>query len=235
MNASPPPYVILEGNQNGSRVPPPYHRNVPRYNSNYRKKSSARSCLRWICCCYCCLFLLIVIIAILAFYFYTIYKPQIPSYKVEDLEVKAFDLRPDFSLKAEFLVTVKADNPNSNIGFIYGKDSSVNVIYSNNDLCTGKLPNFHQGHKNTTLMKVDLTGKSEFGSGLQEAFAESRKDRKIPLLVRVNVPVTVVVGEFPLRQFKVFVNCSLLVDNLEPNKKIGILSIFILPRLRSIG
>ncbi|GFQ05229.1 hypothetical protein PHJA_002667000 [Phtheirospermum japonicum] len=113
---------------------------------------------------------------------------------------------PDFSLKTEFLVTVKADNPNNNIEFIYGEGSLVGVYYNDSDLCHGKLPSFHQGHTNTTYIKIDLTGKSEFGLGLQEALAESRKNKKVPLFVRVWAPISVVVRKFPLRQFMVFVN-----------------------------
>ncbi|CAI9783660.1 unnamed protein product [Fraxinus pennsylvanica] len=221
---SAPPYVMLEGSSGNNFRPPPYGRNVPRYHSDYHKRSDGRSCYRCICWCYCCLFFLIVILALLVVYFYAAYEPQMPSYKVEKLEVKAFDVQPDFSLKTEFLVTVKADNPNSNIGFIYGKDSSVIVMYTDSNLCTGKLPDFHQGEKNTTTMKVDLKGKSEFGSGLQEAYTANRDNKRIPLLVKVKVPVSVVVGKFPTRQFVVFVNCSLLVDNLVPNKKISIIS-----------
>ncbi|KZV23479.1 hypothetical protein F511_16835 [Dorcoceras hygrometricum] len=224
MNGPPPPYVMLEGSHHGDVQPPPYRRNVPRYHSNYHKRSSGKSCLRCICCCYCFLFLFIIILAALALYFYTIFEPRIPSYTVQNLEVKSFDVKPDFSLNTELLVTVKADNPNTNIGFTYGAESSVVITYSDADLCHGKLPSFHQGHNNITMIKVDLKGRSEFGSGLQEALADSRKNGKIPLLVKVKVPITVVVGDFPLRQFKVFVNCSLIVDNLAPNKKIGILS-----------
>ncbi|XP_073309222.1 NDR1/HIN1-like protein 6 [Primulina huaijiensis] len=227
MNGPPPPYVMLEGSRHGSSSdvqPPPYRRNVPRYHSNYHKRSSGKSCLRCICCCCGCHFLFIIILAALSFYFYVVYEPRIPSYTVQNLEVKSFDVQPDFSLNTEFLLAVKADNPNTNIGFTYGKESSVTVTYSDVDLCTGKLPSFHQGHKNTTIMKINLKGKSEFGSGLQEALADSRKNGKIPLLVKVKVPITVVVGDFPLREFKVFVNCSLVVDNLAPDKKIGILS-----------
>ncbi|KAL2456379.1 Late embryogenesis abundant (LEA) hydroxyproline-rich glycoprotein family [Forsythia ovata] len=224
MIAPPPPYVMLEGSSGNNFRPPPYRRNVPRYNSDYKKKSGGRSLCRFICCCYCCLFLVIIILALLVVYFYAVYEPEMPSYKVEKLEVKAFDVQPDFSLNTEFLVTVKADNPNSNIGFIYGKDSSVIVMYTDSNLCTGKLPSFHQGEKNTTIMQVDLKGKSEFGSGLQEAYTVNRDNKRIPLLVKVKVPVSVVVGNFPTRQFVVFVNCSLLVDNLAPNKKISIIS-----------
>ncbi|PIN12653.1 hypothetical protein CDL12_14740 [Handroanthus impetiginosus] len=224
MNAPPPPYIIFNGTQNETpnNPPPPHRINVPPYNSN--KKSRKKCLIKCICCCCSCLFLLLFILSILSFYFYIISMPKIPYYNIENLEVKAFDLQPDFSLKTEFVVTVRAENPNDKIGFVYGEDSSVNVVYSDSDLCNGKLPSFHQGHKNTTLMKVDLVGKSAFGSGLQEAFAESRKNHKIPLLVKVKVPVRVVVGEVPMREIKVFVNCSLLVDNLAPNKKIGIIS-----------
>ncbi|KAL2245816.1 UNVERIFIED_CONTAM: NDR1/HIN1-like protein 6 [Sesamum indicum] len=152
------------------------------------------------------------------------YKPKVPSYNIEDLQVKSFDLQPDSTLKTEILVNVKADNPNSHIGFTYGNDSSVDVVYSDTNLCTGKLPYFYQGHENTTLMMIDLVGESELGSGVQEDFAQRQKEGKIPLLVKVKVPLRIVIGNMPLRQFKVFLNCSLVVDNLTPNKKVGVLS-----------
>ncbi|KAL6529579.1 hypothetical protein OROGR_015202 [Orobanche gracilis] len=230
MNGPPPPYMMLNGAQPGGVRPPPspyYHRQVPRYNAHYQKPKPGgcgKSCFKCICCCYGCLFILVIILASVAFYLYTTDNPKIPSYKVEDFEVKAFDFLPDFSLKTELLVTVKADNPNTHIGFIYGEHSSVGVYYSENDLCHGKLPSFQQGHKNTTYMKIDMTGRNEFRSGLQEALAESLKNKKISLLVKVQVPISVVIGEFPSKQFMVFVNISMVVDNLAPNKKIKILS-----------
>lgn len=221
-SAPPPPYVALSEN-NGSLRPPPYRRNVPRYQSTHHKKGGS-GCFRCICCCYCLLFLFIFIISAFILYFYTFYKPQMPSYHVEGMTVQAFDLQSDFSLLTQFLVTVKAENPNENIGFIYGRENAVTVSYKDSTLCTGNLPHFHQGHKNTTMMKVLMSGKSEFGSGLQEALMKNQNSGHIPLLVQVKVPVNVVVGEFPLRHFTVSVNCSLVVDNLSPNKKIGILT-----------
>ncbi|EPS64077.1 hypothetical protein M569_10704, partial [Genlisea aurea] len=98
------------------------------------------------------------------------------------------------------------------------------VEYSGSNLCTGKLPSFYQGHRNVTTIDVELSGKSEFGSGLQEALMDSRKSHKIPLLVKVRVPVGVVIGGIHLRPATVLVNVTLVVDNLAPNKKIGILS-----------
>lgn len=144
-----------------------------------------------------------------------------PSYTVENLEVKAFDWQPNFTLETQFVVTVKAYNPNSKIGLVYGEDSSVNVVYNGTDVCSGKLPHFHQGPLNVTIMKVDLVGKSESGSDFQEA---SRRNSQIPLLVKVKVPVSIVAGDYPLREYKAFANCTLVVDNLAPNNKINIMS-----------
>lgn len=53
---------------------------------------------------------------------------------------------------------------------------------------------------------------------------ENRRSGKIPLVVRVKVPVGVVLGRLKLRQVDVFANCSLVLDNLDPNKTPKILS-----------
>ncbi|KAM6549217.1 hypothetical protein CsatB_020893 [Cannabis sativa] len=217
-------YSMFSENEGGLK-PPPYRRNIPRYQSyNNSKKSSSSCCFRCIGCFYCCLFLLVFLSAILTFYLYTMYRPQVPNYGVSNFSVNTFNVMKDFSLEAEFVVVVKADNPNEHIGFIYGKESYVIVTYSNSELCSGKLPAFHQPVKNTTLMSVVLKGKSEFGSGMQEVLMDNRHTGKIPLFVKVKVPVSVVLGSLPLRQVVVFVNCSLVVDNLQPNKKARILS-----------
>ncbi|CAH9051647.1 unnamed protein product [Cuscuta epithymum] len=198
---------------------PPYRRNVPRYQT---RRSSSGCCCKCICFFCCFLFLLVLASGGIAFYVYTVYKPKIPSYNVNGLDVKNFDVQKDFSLKTVFIVTVTADNPNSNIGFIYGKNSSVVVTYADSILSSGKLPNFHQGAKNTTVMKIRMEGVSEFGSGIQQAFQENKETRKIPLLVMVKAPVKVVLGSFAFREAIVYVNCSLVVDNLQPGKKVGI-------------
>jgi hypothetical protein len=128
------------------------------------------------------------------------------------------------SLFTEFAVTVKAENPNEHISFIYGEDSEIIISYTGSNLCYGKLPAFYQPRKNTTMINIALAGTSPFGSGLQAALMENRHTGRIPLLVTVYAPVNVVVGNFKLRRIKVYVNCTLVIDNLQPNKKVGILS-----------
>ncbi|XP_022148010.1 NDR1/HIN1-like protein 6 [Momordica charantia] len=217
-----PKYVMLSDSQASLR-PPPYRRNIPRYHSKSHG-GGCGCCFKCICCCYCFLFFLIFALIGFGYFLWSYYSPQIPSYKVSDFSVHAFDVKPDFSLHTEFIVIVRADNPNNNIEFVYGKDSSVSVLYSKSQLCAGKIPNFRQPSKNVTDINILLSGNSEFGSGLQEALMQNRHSGKIPLFVQVKVPVTVVVGGFSFRKITVLVNCSLVVDNLSPNKKAGILS-----------
>lgn len=220
----PPPYVMLGGQGQGSYgglPPPPYHRNIPRYN---HKKSSSGCCYRCLCCFYCLLLLLILIVAGTVLYIYIFFNPKPPSYKVSNFDVKAFDVQPDFSLNALFLATVNAENPNRGFGVVYEEGSSVVVLYEDSSLCSGKLPHFLQGPMNTTAIHVELKGKSKFGSGLQQAYSDSRKQGKIPILVVVKAPVTIVVSGLRSKQFVVRVNCSLVLDSLSPNKKVKILS-----------
>ncbi|GMH07224.1 hypothetical protein Nepgr_009064 [Nepenthes gracilis] len=219
----PPNYVMLN-NPHGSGRPPPYpqRRHIPPYEGNRSRRGCCHKCI----CCFCCLlFILICLISGLLLYAYTFYKPKLPSYKLSGFEVTAFDPQPDFSLYTEFLVTVRAENPNRHIGLTYKEGSVVSILFRGSELCSGKLPNFHQGHKNVTMIKVVLKGKTMLGSGLQEALMESKHGGRIPVIVSVKAPVVIVIGgDFPLRQFTVNVNCTMVVNNLTPGKKPSILS-----------
>ncbi|OAY35252.1 hypothetical protein MANES_12G084700v8 [Manihot esculenta] len=214
---------MLNSNNSTDLRPPPKRRNVPRYH-DHSSKSSGSFCLKCICCCLLFWFVLIILLAGAAYILYTKIEPEVPVYTVDHFDVNAFDVQHDFSLHTELVVTVKSDNPNNHIGFQYGTDSSVVVMYKNSILCEGKLPAFTQPHANATMIQIPLKGDSEFGTDLQEALVKNRKTGQIPLLVEVKAPISVVVLDFPMRQVTVLLNCSLVVDNLSPKKKAKIIS-----------
>ncbi|KAL1560688.1 NDR1/HIN1-like protein 6 [Salvia divinorum] len=184
------------------------------------------SCMKCIGCCCCLIFLLMLTLTLVASYYYTLYVPQVPTYEVHSLEVRNFAVLPDLTLDAYVIATVKASNPNGDIGFIYGENGQVNVVFNETDvLCMGHPPNFRQGHRNVTNIRVDMVGKSRVEPGLQAALQENQKShRPVPLVVKVSMPIRVVVEGIPLRQFTVYVNSSMLVDNLAPNKMMNIIS-----------
>ncbi|XP_041989975.1 NDR1/HIN1-like protein 6 [Salvia splendens] len=184
------------------------------------------SCMKCIGCCCCLLFLLLLALALTASYYYALYVPQVPTYEVHSLDVRTFSMLPDLTLDTNIVATIKASNPNSDIGFIYGENGQVNVVFNETDvLCMGHPPPFRQGNRNVTNIRVDMVGKSRVGPGLQAALQENQKShRPVPLVVKVMMPVRVVVEGIPLREFKVYVNSSMLVDNLAPNKMMKIIS-----------
>ncbi|GMH10247.1 hypothetical protein Nepgr_012088 [Nepenthes gracilis] len=159
--ALPPPYAY----------PPPPQATTPLAYSGPPKRRS--SCF---CCCMCFLFsllllfllllllfillllLLIVVVTVLVGIFFLFFQPQIPKYYINSVRIPHFDRAADASLASTFDVNITASNPNKKIGIYYEGGSHVSVWYADTELCRGSLPAFIQGHQNTTVMEVSLTG-----------------------------------------------------------------------------
>lgn len=95
------------------------------------------------CCCRCvcytlCLFLLLVVavgatIGIL----YLVFKPKLPDYSIDRLQLTQFALNQDSSLSTAFNVTITAKNPNEKIGIYYEDGSKITVWYNETKLSEG--------------------------------------------------------------------------------------------------
>ncbi|XP_021837819.2 NDR1/HIN1-like protein 6 [Spinacia oleracea] len=226
---SPPPNYLMLENQYRTRPPPsyytpqpyPYGHAIPQYQS---RRSGCHCCVRFICCIACLLFLFICILIVGVVLTYTFYRPMIPIYKIEDLTVTNFNMQPDLSIVTDFHITIKAENPNTKIGFNYGKNSTIVVSFEGSILCSGKLPSFYQPHENVTIINILLTGTTMFGSHLHNTLTGDVHQGRIPLIVEVKVPVTLVLDNIPMRQFNIYVICHMTVDDLKPHKKPKILS-----------
>ena len=157
-----------------------------------------------------------------------IINPRKPKYSISDFSVKAFNLTPDYNLHAQFVVTVKAENPNKRISIVYGKGSNVQLKYSGMKLCTGVVPHFRQPTRNTTLMDVDLRGDlkgSDFKGPIGESLMQKIKSGRIPVTVSVRVPVNVGLGAYNVLPdpIGIYVDASMVVNNLsQPDKKVQI-------------
>ena len=161
-------------------------------------------------------------LAILASLYYLV-KPYVPTYNIENLEVKAFEIRNDSKVYSEIAVVVKTENPNEGVGLDYG-ENNVTIIYSGSQLSSGNFSPFLQPGKNTTMINVVLKGERQIGQKEQKDFMEDQKAGKIPLLITAKIPVRLVIRDFiKLRKFTVDVNCSIVIDHLEQNKKPNIL------------
>ncbi|XP_057455480.1 NDR1/HIN1-like protein 6 [Lotus japonicus] len=225
-------YVSLEkqGQHGNSTMPPPYygHQVPPRHHSH--RSRGGCGCLRLFCCCCgwcrCCLctiFIFIFLSVGIVVALYYLFKPIIPTYNVENLDVKAFDLQSMNKISSDIVVVVKAENPNEGIGLQY-LENEVTMIYLGTEICRGQFPPFLQPGKNTTLFNVDLKGETEFDAEKQHQLMQDQKEGHIPLLITVKIPIRLVIDDIiHLRKVVVNVNCSVVIDQLQPNKKPNIL------------
>lgn len=203
---------------------PPQRRTIPVKHSRPPKRR--RSCFcRCLCWTLCLLVLLVIIIAAVVGILYLVFQPKLPKYSVDKLQVTQFSLNNDDSLSSTFDVTVTATNPNKKIGIYYEGGSEISGWYSGKELCQGALPKFYQGHQNTTVLILPLTGQTQNATAVVAAVQQQLQETgNIPLDVKVNQPVRVKLGKLKLFEVKFRVNCRLLVDTLAANNEIQIQS-----------
>ena len=202
--------------------PPPLRHTIPVIESSKHPPKKRISCCKCICCSITLLFLLIFTLVITGVILCLIFQPKLPKYSVDRLKISDLSLNFDMSLYAKFNVKITATNPNEKIGIYYEKGSRLSVWYSNTRLCQGTLPKFYQGHRNTTVLNVVLTGQTQYGNTLITALQEQQQTGRIPLDLKVDVPVNIELGRLKLRKVRILGTCLLIVDSLSANNLISI-------------
>lgn len=213
---SPPPTVPLmpKDSSRSDRVDVP-QRIFPVHHSKPPKRR--RSCL---CKCLCwtlsLLLILIIVIAIIVGILYLAFQPKLPKYSVDSMRVTRFNLTNESNLEATFNVTITATNPNKKIGIYYEGGSHISVWYTDTKLCEGSIPKFYQGHRNTTVFNLPLTGETQNAQTLVNSVLQQvQQTGNVPLNLRVDQPVRVKLGKLKLFKVKFLVRCRLVVNSLD--------------------
>nr|WIW57586.1 late embryogenesis abundant protein LEA16 [Pinus tabuliformis] len=194
-------------------------RQVPRYHSRPPKRRN--SFCRCLCCTICFLVVLVAIIAIACGILYLVFQPRIPKYSVDSIRISNFSINADLSTNCQFAVNVRARNPNKEIGIYYLDNSHLAVSYSGTEVCTGALPVFYQGHKNTTLLDVALSATgARLTSAVVSTLKEQQQKASVPLNLKADVPVKIKLGKLKSMKIKVRVQWDLVVDRLNGNVKV---------------
>lgn len=211
----------VQPNNNVPPPPPPVRRTIPIIPARppHKKRTSCCKCMCWIISL---LLLLLFLLGATTGILYLIFRPKLPKYFVDSLQISDLRLNYDMSLYAKFNVKITAQNPNKKIGIFYQKGSDLSVWYSKTKLCQGSLPRFYQGHRNTTKLNVALTGQTQYASSLMTALQEQQQTGRIPLDLKVNVPVRIKFGKLKLREVRILGKCLLIVDSLSANNFISI-------------
>ncbi|KAG8378595.1 hypothetical protein BUALT_Bualt07G0001900 [Buddleja alternifolia] len=189
------------------------------------KPPKKRNC--W-CKCLCwtvsLLILLLIIVGATAGIMYLVFQPKLPKYSVDNLRISDLTLNFDLSLYARFNVRITAENPNKKIGIYYELGSHLSVWYKDTRLCQGSIPRFYQGHQNRTVLNVALSGQNQYGRTLLEALQEEQQTGRIPLDLKIDVPVRIKLGQLKLKKVRILGTCKLIVDSLSTNSLIRITS-----------
>ncbi|KAL5745356.1 hypothetical protein ACOSP7_026502 [Xanthoceras sorbifolium] len=215
LSPSPPPTVPLmpkdTSRSDNTNIP---QRTIPVHHTKPPKRR--RSCL---CKCFCwtlsLLLILIILIASTVGILYLAFRPKLPKYSVDRMQVTQFNLTNESNLKATLNVTITARNPNKRIGIYYEGGSHISVWYTDTKLCEGSIPKFYQGHENTTVLNLPLAGETQNATSLAESVQlQLQQTGNVPLNLRVDQPVRVKLGKLKLMEVKFLVRCRLLVDSL---------------------
>nr|CAD1840833.1 unnamed protein product [Ananas comosus var. bracteatus] len=156
---------------------------------------------------------------------YLVFRFKIPTYSINRLALSAFKVDGNLTVRASFVVTITADNPNAKMGIYYLDGGRLSVLYGDNLLGSGSFPVFYQGHRNTTVINVIVSGEAPLAGPLVTALRrQQRETGTVPLAVHGDVPVRAKVGKLKLWRATAQARCNLLVGAVNPEARIGILS-----------
>ncbi|XP_052196110.1 NDR1/HIN1-like protein 6 [Diospyros lotus] len=201
---------------------PPFGHAIPPAPSKPPKKRSC--CCKCLCWTICLLILFVIIIGILVGIFFLVFRPKIPKYSIDSLRTTQFTLSNNMSLYASFDVNITSRNPNKKIGIYYEGGSHIKVYYTGIQLCQGSLPKFYQGHRNTTVITVTMTGQTQNATDILQSLQAQQQTGSIPLYLRAKVPVKIKLGSLKLPKWKFSARCNLVVDSLDADNTIRIRS-----------
>ncbi|KAL9224905.1 hypothetical protein vseg_000886 [Gypsophila vaccaria] len=231
-----PPTLEKSDSKNYHYPPPPTRTLPPRYPPPRRVKRRRSCCCRVFCCIICLIITLIIAIGATIGILFLVFHPKIPKYSIESLRVTQFQPnQANDSLTASFAVNVTARNPNKHIGILYLSGSHLSAWYRDALLCEGALPVFYQGHKNTTVINVPLTGTVNNATGMFATLQQDQSQRgNIPLALTARVPIKIKLGKLKTMKLKFKVHCDLTIDNLTTDEDTRISSSNCKIKLKSI-
>ncbi|EMS54995.1 hypothetical protein TRIUR3_27489 [Triticum urartu] len=155
-------------------------------------------CCRCVCCTLLVLIVLVVALGATAGILYAVFRPKIPTFRVERLTATRFDVNTtSMTVSDAFEVQVITDNPNRRIG-VYYDGGWVAASFNGTELCRGAFPALYQGHRSTVRPLITLQG--------------------------ARVPIRIKFGALKLWTMTGKARCSLVVDSLEAGTRLRIRS-----------
>ncbi|XP_028755099.1 NDR1/HIN1-like protein 13 [Neltuma alba] len=153
-------YIVQVPKDQVYRVPPPENAVFAEQRRNPINRKNTNTCYRSSWFLISLAILLVLALIIIALYF--IFKPKLPEFSVTKFEVK----RPPTSSSSKknahwvpnYLVSMRAKNPNGRSGLSYAKDGDVSMYYDSIVVATGEFPGLDQDPNASSQVKIELSG-----------------------------------------------------------------------------
>ncbi|XP_074285555.1 NDR1/HIN1-like protein 13 [Silene latifolia] len=220
---NPGTYVIQLPKDQIFRVPPPENAHkFKRYTKRNPNRNYCRSC---ICYMISIILLLIILLGITFGILYLIYRPKIPTYTINGIQIKGVNLTAAkvtaTTITPVFNITVKTDNRNGKISIYYEQGSKINIYRDGVNFCDGELPAFYQPPKSVTVFSTELSGSGiVLSKSALEKLLNQQKNGKVPLEMDVKVPVRIKLGSVKFWTMTVKVKCDVAVNALTVKSKV---------------
>ena len=195
-------------------LPPPPRRSRRRHSR----------CCRCVCWTLLAVVILAVALAATAGILYLVFRPKIPSFRVDRLTVTRFDVNATtMTVTDAFDVDVTATNPNKRIG-IYYDGGDVAAFFNGTQLCRGDFPTLYQGHRTTVQPRITLAGETRLDSAVAGQLLRQQQAGFVPLTVRARIRIRIKFGAIKLWKMTGKGDCNFVVDNLRAGTQLRVRS-----------
>ncbi|MED6158887.1 hypothetical protein PIB30_037173 [Stylosanthes scabra] len=222
-------YIVQFPKDQVYHVPPPENALIAQRLRNPTKpKKKECDCSCWPCCS-SRLFITIAItiisiaavVSITLGTLYLIYKPVKPEFEVTHISAKGVRGVPGKNSapqRPQYVITLRAHNPNKKLGLEYAKDADISLTsFDNTKVATGKsFPALKQVKGNSTEVNIHLAGTS--GALFRELQKWSQDE--VSLDLDMGVWLQMRSGRAKTAPFKSNIACKIIVSNLGNNTNI---------------
>lgn len=229
MNLPPPPghplstYVVQVPKDQIYRVPPPENAGIVERHREAAKtkgKQSKGKCSRYFICIAVVLLVIGILVcgAIAAVYF--IFTPKAPNFTVSKLHVK----QQKQSSPPTYDVTLKAKNPNEQMGIDYKPDEDgATLTFWTKNLGYGAVPGLQQNPgdvSSTFAIKIRGLKAKAVPPNVQKSIRDKKTKRQISLKLKIESPLVFNIWFLKLWKKDMTVNCAFRVSTMAEGSKI---------------
>ncbi|KAL1191984.1 NDR1/HIN1-like protein 13 [Cardamine amara subsp. amara] len=203
-------YVVQVPRDQVYWTPPPEHAKYIKKRRNNPEKNKKSGCFKRLMWFFITLVVFGILLGAIILILHFVFTPALPVFTVERLTVKT----------SNFEVTLRAENPTSNMGVIYmmKKNEVVSLMYKNKSLGRGKFPKMSQAASSSNKVNVKLDGSTK------NAVMPPRGSKQ-PMSMVLMMELNAEYEAGPVKKNKdVVVTCDVKVKGLLDAKKVEIVS-----------